>query len=115
MDFPPSRARGILELLLSFVRLIEELEKPKSVRFVTIKTRNLQTKEWIIMTQSLVNDAISNIPLEFDNLIGQKVAVPAGGTVTISVLNTPDNGSPSTAATAALGADGSSVDVTPTP
>lgn len=86
---------------------------PVSLRFVVIRTRNIQTGEWTNMPQSLINDQISNIPLEFDNLAGQKVAPPAG---TLSFTVTDDaTSTPSTTVTVALGADGSSVDVTPVP
>lgn len=106
-------ASDILDLFRRFVLLTEQLERPKSVRFVVIKHRNVKTGKWIDMPQSLVNDEISNIPLEFDNLAGQKVNPPSGGTVTIALVDS--TGAASTAATAVLGADGSSVDVTPTP
>jgi hypothetical protein len=103
-------AAGTLEL----ARRLAALSTPIKVRFVIIRHRNPKTGEWKDMPQSLLNDMVSNIPLEFDNLVGQKVQPPAAGTVTLTATNTAD-GTPYAGATLAMGADGSSVDVTPVP
>jgi hypothetical protein len=87
---------------------------PARVRFVVITHRDIITGEPVKMPTALMNDVISNIPLEFDNLVGVKVAAPVGGTITLTVVDDA-SGNPSTAATVAMGADGMSVDVTPTP
>ena len=87
---------------------------PATVRFLVPTHRNVETGEPVKMPTSLINDAISKIPLEFDDVGGMKVAPPSGGTVTLTVTDDA-SGNPSTACTVAMGADGSSVDVTPTP
>lgn len=74
-------------------------------RFVTISHKNLETGEDLHMPTNLVDDAISVIPLEFDNVGGQKVTPPTG---TGSVSN--DNPA---AGTVAMSADGLSVEFTP--
>ena len=58
------------------------------------------------MATPLLDDVISNIPLEFDNAAGVAVAAPAGGTVAVTLSNTAMG-------TVAMGADGKSVDFTP--
>lgn len=102
-----------LDLLRRFLLLAEELEKPVKAHFVVITRRSPLTGEVITMPQTLVNDAISNIPVEFDNLAGQKVAPPPAGVIAVSAVDAA--GTPVTFATVAVGADGSSVDVTPVP
>jgi len=81
-------------------------ERAVSVRFVVPTTRDLKTGKEIKMPTNLINDAISNIPLEFDNLAGNKVVPPTGGN---SVVTSSDTA----VCTVAMGADGTSVDVTP--
>jgi hypothetical protein len=105
-------AADVLDIFRRVAQLVRRLEEPSSVRFVSTKYLNPTTGEWF-MAQSLLNDRVSNIPLEFDNLAGQKVNTPSTGNITLAVLDT--TGAPSTAATIAMGSDGSSVDVTPTP
>lgn len=102
---------GLLKQILAWANVDPE---PATVRFLVPTYRNIKTGEPIEMPTSLINDAISNIPLEFDNLGGMKVGTPAGGTITLTVTDDA-TGNPSTACTVAMGADGSSVDVTPTP
>jgi hypothetical protein len=102
---------GVARRIVGVVRI---LDTPAKVRFIVVRHRNPKTGDWIKMPQSLLNDQIANIPLEFDNLVGQKVAPPNAGTITLTLTNTAD-GTPFAGATAAMGADGTSVDVTPVP
>ncbi len=73
-------------------------------RFVVPTYRTLQGVP-LTMALSVINDAITNVPLVFDNLGGVVVAKPAGSTDTVTVDNA--------AWTVAMGADGTSVDITP--
>lgn len=65
------------------------------------------------MATNLINDQISNIPVEFDNLVGQKLPAPSGDQWSLSLVD--GSGSPSSVGTAVVGQDNSSVDITPTP
>lgn len=99
--------------ILQFIASIEARDlKAVRVRFRVPTHRTLQGKA-IKMATSLINDVISNIPLEFDNVAGRPVPTPSGGTITLGVVDSA--GAPSTVAMVAMGADGTSVDVTPTP
>jgi hypothetical protein len=75
-------------------------------RFLTITLRNIITGEPIPMT-TLVNNAISNIPVTFQDAEGTTVPMPSSVPPTVTVDNTG-------AGTVAIGADNASVDFTPT-
>ena len=94
------------ELLLEVARYELGLRtQAVRVRFVTIGHQDLETGKDMIMPTNLVDDAISIIPLEFDNVSGQKVVPPAG---TGSVVN--DN---LAAGSVEMSSDGMSVRFTP--
>ena len=83
-----------------------DTQRATSVRFVVPGHFDLKTGKEIKMPTMLINDVVSNIPLEFDNLAGGKVSPPAGG-------NAVPTSSDTAVCTVAMGVDGSSVDVTP--
>lgn len=77
-----------------------------SVRFVVPYVLHPVTRERITMPVNIIDDAITVIPIEFDNLAGASVPAPSGGTASVSVDNTANF-------SVAMGADGMSVEVTP--
>ncbi len=77
-----------------------------SVHFVVPTYRDITTGKEVHMALTLANGVISNIPLEFDNLAGTAVPAPDETTAMIST-------SDPLIASAALGHDGMSIDVTP--
>jgi hypothetical protein len=116
--FEKSAADGFDDVIVLLKQIEQDVngpapdDTPVSVRFVVPTYRDIATGKVLKMAFSVLNDVITNIPLEFDNLAGQKVAVPAGGTVTLALLD--PTGAVSTLGAVAMGADGTSVDVTPT-
>ena len=72
-----------------------------------ITNRDLKTGVPIIMATNLLDDQISNIAVIYDNIAGQPVAAPSGGTPSVTIDN-------AAAGTVAVGAAGMSVDFSPT-
>lgn len=75
-----------------------------SVRFAVTTHKTLQGVP-IHMAQNIIDDMVTIIPIEFDNLGQTAVAKPAGSTDTVTV--------DSPAFTVAMSADGLSVEITP--
>ena len=82
-----------------------------SVKFLTPIYYDFDTGEEVHMAQPLMNDVISAVLVEFDNVSGQPVAAPAAGAITLSVVDA--TGAVSPLATAAMSADGTRVEITP--
>ncbi len=86
-------------------------DMPVSGHIIAPKYRDMITGKEVFMPQSLMNDLISTLPVEFDNLAGKPVPAPAAGAITVSLVDA--DGALSPLGTAVLAADGVSVDVIP--
>lgn len=91
--------------ILTLLRLLTGDRIATSVRFAVPTYRNLNGDPWS-MAQNIINNAVTIIPIEFDNSGSTAVQKPAGSTDTVTVDNTA-------AFTVAMSADGMAVEVTP--
>jgi hypothetical protein len=86
---------------------------PASARVLGPTYRNLLTGAPVTMPQNVFNDIVTVFGVEFDNLAGQKVDPPAGGTVAVKLVNSATDPTPSTLGNVALEPNGVDFAVTP--
>lgn len=88
------------------IELLTRDQVAASVRLVVPTLRHLDTGEKLTMALNIISDAITVVPIEFDNVGGSSVPMPAGSTGTLSIDNTANF-------SVALSADGMSAEITP--